>query len=78
MPSNRTGYGHHGDYVFGWEGDSLKRAMESQRCMTSLPANCDALTLQTDAEINKCMLQTVVPEVTEGQCASTSIHFRIG
>ncbi|KAJ2913869.1 hypothetical protein MD484_g6536, partial [Candolleomyces efflorescens] len=65
-----TGYGHHGDYVFGWEGDSLKRAMESQRCMTSLPANCDQLTLQSDAEINKCTLQTVVPEVTEGEYLS--------
>lgn len=62
-----TGYGHHADYVFGWEGDSLTRAMESQRCMTSLPRNCDELTNLSDAEINSCTQRTRVPEITEGQ-----------
>ncbi|KAJ3532892.1 hypothetical protein NMY22_g7560 [Coprinellus aureogranulatus] len=65
-----TGYGHHADYVFGWEGDSLKRAMNSKKCLQSLPDNCDQLTIQSDAVINQCTKRTVVPEVTEGQYLS--------
>ncbi|KAJ3544723.1 hypothetical protein NMY22_g2671 [Coprinellus aureogranulatus] len=62
-----TGYGHHADYVFGWEGDSLRRALDSPKCFTGVPRNCDQLTLQTDDEINSCSQKVVVPEVTEGQ-----------
>ncbi|KAF6755041.1 hypothetical protein DFP72DRAFT_990244 [Ephemerocybe angulata] len=62
-----TGFGHHADYVFGWEGDSLQRALASDRCVSSLPENCDVLTLQNDKEINQCTQAPVVPEVTEGR-----------
>ncbi|TEB19699.1 hypothetical protein FA13DRAFT_1801983 [Coprinellus micaceus] len=62
-----TGYGHHADYVFGWEAGSLARALESTSCLSGIPRNCDKLTLQTDDEINKCTQRVRVPELTEGQ-----------
>lgn len=46
--------------------------MESANCLTAVPESCDALTLQTDEEINQCVKSTVVPEVTEGQCESSA------
>ncbi|KAH6884766.1 hypothetical protein BKA70DRAFT_1574799 [Coprinopsis sp. MPI-PUGE-AT-0042] len=45
-----TGYGQHADYVFGWEGDSLQRAMDVCTGQDGIPQNCRALTLQTDEE----------------------------
>ncbi|KAH6904348.1 hypothetical protein BKA70DRAFT_1373448 [Coprinopsis sp. MPI-PUGE-AT-0042] len=62
-----TGYGHHGDYLFGWEGDSLQRAMNTCHDYFGTPENCTELTLQTDEEMNKCSKQTSINEVTEGE-----------
>ncbi|KAH6911269.1 hypothetical protein BKA70DRAFT_1270018, partial [Coprinopsis sp. MPI-PUGE-AT-0042] len=45
-----TGYGHHADFLFG-EGISK---------------SCPGLTIQTDEEMNKCSLDPIVDEVTEG------------
>ncbi|TFK23865.1 hypothetical protein FA15DRAFT_656355 [Coprinopsis marcescibilis] len=63
-----TGYGHHGDYVFGWEGDSLQRAMD--KCGASilgLPDSCPELTQISDEEMNSCKVPVMVDEITEGQ-----------
>ena len=49
--------------------------MDSENCLTAVPESCDALTLQTDEEINQCIKSTVVPEVTEGQCEYHAYHF---
>jgi hypothetical protein len=57
-----TGYGTHGDYVFGWKGDSLQRAMD---------ANCDGPTCaqlksQSIAAANQCRVEKHVAENVDG------------
>ncbi|KAK4661299.1 uncharacterized protein QC763_0115100 [Podospora pseudopauciseta] len=56
-----TGYGTHGDYVFGWKGDSLQRAMD---------ANCDfycpQLKTQSIATGNQCRQNQKVAENIDG------------
>jgi len=56
-----TGYGTHGDYVFGWKGDSLQRAMD---------ANCDVycptLKTQSISAGNQCTLKQNVAEAIDG------------
>ncbi|CAA7260885.1 unnamed protein product [Cyclocybe aegerita] len=61
-----TGYGHHGDYVFGWEGDSLQRAMNTCTDIGGVPEGCRELTLLTDAQINSCTQRPQVDERVEG------------
>ncbi|KAJ2913877.1 hypothetical protein MD484_g6528, partial [Candolleomyces efflorescens] len=62
-----TGFGQHADYVFGWEGDSLKRAMDVCTGGDGLPQNCPALTLQDIETMNNCRLPAKVDEVVEDQ-----------
>ncbi|KAJ2912328.1 hypothetical protein MD484_g8082, partial [Candolleomyces efflorescens] len=62
-----TGYGQHGDYVFGWEGDSLQRAMDTCLDAFGWPENCPELTILTDDEINQCVQQAKVDETVEGE-----------
>ncbi len=45
-----TGYGYHADYVFGWKGDSLQKAVD-QRCSLG---TCEGLTTQDQSVGNKC------------------------
>lgn len=56
-----TGYGTHGDYVFGWKGDALQKAMSS-----NCNINCPALKSQSIAAGNKCGVAQRVKEETEG------------
>ncbi|KAK4245453.1 hypothetical protein C7999DRAFT_34215 [Corynascus novoguineensis] len=57
-----TGYGQHGDYVFGWKGDSLQRAMDGG----CLGATCADLLTQTVEEANKCSVPERVDEDVDG------------
>ncbi|KAK3402550.1 hypothetical protein B0T20DRAFT_427985 [Sordaria brevicollis] len=57
-----TGYGQHGDYVFGWEGDRLQHAMDN-RCFGP---SCNGLKTQAFAQANKCTVKSVVNENTDG------------
>jgi len=62
-----TGFGQHADYVFGWEGDSLQRAMDTCTGMDGFPSNCHVLTLQDTDTMNSCRQAVKVPEVAEEQ-----------
>jgi hypothetical protein len=65
---HRTGFGQHADYVFGWEGDSLQRAVDVCTGGDGIPTNCPELTVQDMDSMNACKQPAYVPEVVEGQC----------
>ncbi|KAK3376845.1 hypothetical protein B0T24DRAFT_550776, partial [Lasiosphaeria ovina] len=56
-----TGYGNHGDYVFGWKDDALQKAMD-----TNCNINCPQLKTQTIAAGNKCTKKSQVNENIDG------------
>ncbi|KAF2115950.1 hypothetical protein BDV96DRAFT_612513 [Lophiotrema nucula] len=60
-----TGYGQHGDYVFGWEGTSLQTAMNSGCYLR----NCSQITSQTPEAKNKCNVPVTVDEDIDGWMA---------
>ena len=62
----RTGYGNHGDYLFGWRDNALQEVMDSP-CYV----NCPVIKNQTVAETNKCSQAPIVNEQIDG-CKSFS------
>jgi len=62
------GYSTHADYLFGWEGDSLQRAMDApcffQRCSVKHPEG--VLKIQTPEEQNACKIPLTVKENVDG------------
>ena len=54
------GYGIHGDYLFGWKGDALQRAMDST------PLLSNGLKTQSVAQANKCTIEPSVRENVDG------------
>lgn len=59
---DNVGYGNHGDYLFGWKGDSLQNAMNKDNCHDQI---C-GLPTQEIADANKCMKNPVVEEDIDG------------
>ncbi len=62
LTSTRTGFSQHGDYVFGWKGNSLQTAMDSSCYLR----NCTQLTSQTPKVKNECNVPVTVNEQVDG------------
>jgi hypothetical protein len=58
-----NGYGTHADYMFGWKGDSLQRAMDKSECFYD---GCGSIKKQDMKEANKCAVKDMVGEQVEG------------
>ena len=56
-----TGYSTHADYLFGWKGDSLQRAMDAHAYVSA-----PGLKTQGIAQQNKCTVRTMVHEDLDG------------
>jgi len=63
-----SGYGQHGDYLFGWKGDALQRGMDAlldgSGCVNEV---CSALKMQTPKEAAKCSKRSQVPGESVGR-----------
>jgi hypothetical protein len=68
--TDNKGYGTHADYLFGWKGDALQRAMDSS-CMFQACENGKPLKSQKVAAMNKCSVKDLVNENIDG-CKSSS------
>lgn len=55
------GYGTHADYLFGWKGDTLQKAMDSS-CMFNACENGKPLKSQNVAAMNKCAIKSTIKE----------------
>ena len=62
---SNSGYGTHADYLFGWKGDSLQKAMDSS-CMFQACENGKPLKSQSVAQMNKCASKQIVNEPIDG------------
>ena len=63
--SSNNGWGTHADYMFGWKGDALQRAMDSS-CMFQACENGKPLKSQSVANMNKCAAKKLVDEDIDG------------
>ncbi|KAF2648543.1 hypothetical protein K491DRAFT_684613 [Lophiostoma macrostomum CBS 122681] len=52
-----TGYGNHGDYVFGWKDDALQKIMDEE-CYV----NCTSMKTQSMEKMNSCSVPNKVHE----------------
>ena len=68
------GYGTHADYLFGWKGDSLQRAMDSP-CMFQACEHGRPLQSQGVAQMNKCAVKDFANDHIDG-CESSYIIIR--
>ncbi len=61
---DNTGYGLHGDYLFGWQGDALQKAMDGH-CSGD---RCAPLQRQTDAQAIACTKSQQAGQDIGDQC----------
>jgi len=63
--NDNKGYGTHADYLFGWKGDALQKAMDSN-CMFQACENGKPLKSQNVAAMNKCAVKNAIGENLDG------------
>jgi len=69
----KSGFGTHADYLFGWKGDSLQRAMDKSECFYD---GCGSIKKQDMSVANKCTVNTLVKENIDG-CEFFSPPFKV-
>jgi len=62
---NLGGSAAHGDYVFGWKGDTLQKAMDNG-CNLNTACAKAGITAQTPAQYNACTKKQMSPEPVDG------------
>ncbi|KAK3684093.1 hypothetical protein B0T22DRAFT_431934 [Podospora appendiculata] len=62
---NLGGAAAHGDYVFGWKGDSLQKAMD-KNCNLNKDCPAAGLTAQTPEKYSACNVKQQAPEDVDG------------
>ncbi|KAI0418270.1 hypothetical protein F5X98DRAFT_386487 [Xylaria grammica] len=62
---NVGGSAAHGDYVFGWEGDTLQKAMD-HNCNLNTDCPAAGITAQSDSVYSACTMQQQAPEDVDG------------
>lgn len=60
---DNTGLGQHADYVFGWKGNALQKAMDASGCMG---ASCKDLKTQAIDNAKACAVKPIVNEDHDG------------
>jgi len=68
--SGSDGSGTHADYMFGWKGDSLQKAMDKSECFYD---GCGAIKQQTMSVANQCKVKNFVDENIDG-CKLTAMN----
>jgi hypothetical protein len=66
---NLGGSAAHGDYVFGWKGDSLQKAMD-KNCNLNKDCPAAGLTYQAPEKYNACKIKQQAPEDVDGFIAA--------
>ncbi|KAB5566031.1 hypothetical protein GE09DRAFT_1105261 [Coniochaeta sp. 2T2.1] len=61
--SGSDGSGTHADYMFGWKGDSLQKAMDKSECFYD---GCGSIKQQTMSVANQCKVKNYVNENIDG------------
>jgi hypothetical protein len=70
---NIGGAAAHGDYVFGWEADSLQKAMDNN-CNLNSACPKAGLTVQTPAQYGACKKKQQAPEQVDGcKCSNMMV-----
>ncbi|KAH8728335.1 hypothetical protein GQ44DRAFT_737584 [Phaeosphaeriaceae sp. PMI808] len=67
---DKTGYGQHGDYLFGWKDGALQKALD-QRCTGN---TCNGLKTQNAVTSTKCAVAQSVKEPYDGCKQTPLIH----
>ncbi|KAI1458643.1 hypothetical protein F4805DRAFT_466750 [Annulohypoxylon moriforme] len=68
---NIGGPAAHGDYLFGWEGDTLQKAMDNiGRCGLNTDCSTAGIHAQTSDQYSSCTLEQQAPEDVDGWLAA--------